>query len=84
MPEDSAVLVCYTTSKYDKNGVHASFNIVWAAVLCGNDASVSSCNLLLRGVVDLVYDIGSPHYSPFPLSFFHDDDLFRMMVDTSL
>jgi hypothetical protein len=40
VPQDSVVLACYTTSKYEKNDVFASFNILWAAVLCGNDASV--------------------------------------------
>jgi hypothetical protein len=43
IPKDSVVLVCYTTSKYEKNSnIFASFNILWAAVLCGNDASVLS------------------------------------------
>jgi hypothetical protein len=41
IPTDSVVLACYTTSKYEKNGnTHASSNILWAAVLCGNNLSV--------------------------------------------
>src|ERR1700760_1744713 len=41
IPQDSVVLACYTASKYEKNGLlYASFNILWAAVLCGEDASV--------------------------------------------
>jgi len=43
VPQDSVILACYTTSKYEKNDVCASFNILWAAVLCGNDALVSIC-----------------------------------------
>lgn len=39
VPQDSVVLVCYTLSKFEKNNaVNASLNLMWAAVLCGNDA----------------------------------------------
>jgi hypothetical protein len=39
VPQDSVVLTCYTTSKYEKNGnPHASFNIQWAAVVCGDES----------------------------------------------
>jgi hypothetical protein len=39
VPQDSVVLACFTTSKYMKNSdIYASFNIQWAAVLCGEDA----------------------------------------------
>jgi hypothetical protein len=38
VPQDSVILACFTTSKYMKNNeIYASFNIQWAAVLCGED-----------------------------------------------
>ena len=44
VPQDSVALVCYTTSKYVKNkDIYASFNIQWAAVLCGEAESVFPC-----------------------------------------
>lgn len=46
--QDSVVLACYTTSQYEKNNdLYASFNILWAAILCGEDALVLTFYLLL-------------------------------------
>jgi hypothetical protein len=32
----------------------------------------------------ILFYIASPRYSPFPPSFWHDDALFQVMVETSL